>query len=120
VASKYETITGDEYALMVAKAMPEKALQAKVIDLATRAGWLVYHTYDSRRSEPGFPDLVLVHPTRGVLWRELKKHTGKPTADQRKWLERLELAGEDVGIWRPMDWLTYRVHKELGIAVAMA
>ena len=115
MASKYESITGDEYALMVAKAMPEAALQAKIIDLAKRLGWLVYHTHNSKRSEPGFPDLVLVHPTRGVLWRELKRHTTKPTADQRKWLERLKLAGEDVGIWRPMDWIDGTVARELGV-----
>ena len=103
----------DEYRKQVARAMKERDLQTKTVDLAIRAGWLVYHTYDSRRSEPGFPDLVLVHPKYGVLWRELKTERNSPTADQRKWLERLKAAGEDAEVWRPRDWLSGRIREEL-------
>ena len=35
----------------------EKGFQAAVVELARLRGWLVYHTYDSRRSAKGFPDL---------------------------------------------------------------
>ena len=40
--------------------MTEKKFQAAVLQIANMYGWLAYHTHDSRRSAPGFPDLVLV------------------------------------------------------------
>lgn len=90
------------------KNMTEDQLQDSVLALADRTGWLAYHTHDSRRSRPGFPDLVLVdlRPGRArVLYRELKSQKGKPTPEQRRWLAALAAAGADVGIWRPSDWL---------------
>ena len=50
----------------------EVHLQERIIETATLAGWLVYHTHDSRRSEAGFPDLVMIRD--GVLLAfELKR-----------------------------------------------
>ncbi len=82
--------------------MSEKVFMQAIIDHARRHGWAVYHTYDSRRSESGFPDLVLV---RGyVLWLECKTETGQPTAEQLSWGELLLLAGQDYRLVRPSDW----------------
>lgn len=53
---------------MKAGAVMEKVFQAQVLDLAHLSGWLCYHTHNSRRSAPGFPDLVLV-AARGSLRR---------------------------------------------------
>lgn len=80
----------------------EKAFQAAVIQLAKLTGWMVYHTFDSRRSAPGFPDLVLVRDR--VLFRELKSETGRLSAAQKEWLRGLTVAGMDVAVWRPSDW----------------
>lgn len=82
----------------------ERQFQAQVIALATRLGWKVYHTHDSRKSQPGFPDLVLVREC--VLWVELKTNTGKLTPEQATWLSLLEHAGQETAIWRPRDWDT--------------
>lgn len=81
----------------------EKNFQQAVIDLARLHGCRVYHTHDSRRSEKGWPDLVIVGP-RGVLFRELKADRGRVKPEQWEWIEALKLAGQDAGVWRPADW----------------
>ena len=88
-----------------ATAQPTEAqFQAAVIELATRAGWLTHHEYDSRRSTPGYPDLVLVRAPR-VLFIELKTQRGRVRPEQRAWLETLlNCPGVEVALWRPADW----------------
>ena len=83
--------------------MSEKEFQAQVVKLARTCGFLVYHTYDSGRSEPGWPDLVLVGRGR-VLYRELKTEKGKASAAQVGWLRALRANGADAKVWRPSDW----------------
>lgn len=97
-------------------AMAEKPFQVRVVQLAKFHGFeLVYHTHDSRRSAPGFPDLVLVSSRRKrVMYRELKSSKGRVSADQQAWLGALALAGQDVGVWRPADLLSGRIVEELG------
>lgn len=93
----------------------EKELQAAVIELARRLGWLVAHFHDSRREvrpgvfvgdkdAAGFPDLVLVHHSHGIKFRELKSATGKLTPAQKEWHFALNVAGVDADVWRPSDW----------------
>ncbi|MGL3804705.1 VRR-NUC domain-containing protein [Paeniglutamicibacter sp. R2-26] len=92
----------------------EKEFQDQVVEAAKALGWLVYHTHDSRRSEPGFPDLVLVHERKKtVLYRELKTQKGKASVDQEKWLRVLSAVGSDAGLWRPEQWLSRQIHSEL-------
>jgi hypothetical protein len=80
----------------------EKEWQAQVLDLARLCGWRHgYHTFDSRRSASGFPDLVLVRER--VVFAELKSETGKLSAAQVAWLEALEAAGAEAYLWRPSD-----------------
>ena len=108
------SISADQYAHIMAAQMTEKVFQQCVENLAVRAGWRCYHTYDSRRSQPGFPDLVLVHAGRGLLlFRELKTQTGKLTPAQRHWLADLKAAGSDVAVWRPLDWHTDVIRRTL-------
>ena len=82
-------------------AMPEAELQSAIIEVARLRGYLVYHTRDSRRSEPGFPDLVLAHPSKGVIFVECKTEKGKLSAAQIKWFETLSVGGSDVWVTRP-------------------
>lgn len=81
----------------------EAQLQNKVLELAGKMGLLAYHTYDSRRSVAGFPDLVIVGHN-GVLYRELKSAVGRISSDQKFWIAALSEAGQDVDVWRPADW----------------
>ena len=80
----------------------EKAFQASVIEAGKQLGWFAYHTYNSFRSTPGFPDLVLVRER--VIFAELKMPKGKVTAAQQVWRERLETAAAEYYLWRPEDW----------------
>lgn len=80
----------------------EKRFQDLVVAKARRYGLLCYHTYDSRRSAPGFPDLVIAGPG-GVAFRELKTENGRPSQAQMQWIHTLAAAGADAGIWRPHD-----------------
>jgi hypothetical protein len=83
-----------ELELSFVNAMREEELQECVLELAGRAGFMAYHTHDSRRSHRGFPDLVLVHRARALLlFVELKSERGKTRPEQKEWLEHLgELA----------------------------
>ena len=82
----------------------EQAFLALVLELAAWCGWRGYHTYDSRRSAPGFPDLVLLKPP-ALLFVEVKTATGRLTPTQRAWLEALgQCPGVEAYCWRPHDW----------------
>lgn len=60
----------------------------------------------------GWPDWTIVGPG-GILFRELKSETGKPSPEQVVWLEKLRAAGGDADVWRPADWRSGRVQDEL-------
>lgn len=95
----------------LAAAMSESDLERKVRAICRDLGVLVYHTFDSRRSEPGFPDLVLVG--RRVAYRELKKENGRLTQAQKTWIAALERAGQDAAVWRPAALLSGDVAREV-------
>lgn len=96
-------------------AMLEKDFQTGVLKLAQFHGFtLRYHTHDSRRSAPGFPDLVLVNTRTGrVLFRELKTNKGRVSPEQSEWLDGLTACGMDAAVWRPNDLDDGRVLAEL-------
>jgi hypothetical protein len=79
----------------------EKAFQSDVMRVAKMLGWLCYHTYDSRRSASGFPDLVLVRER--VLFRELKVGKNKLSPTQELWRDSIMDAGGDWAEWRETD-----------------
>ena len=88
---------------------PEKQWQATVIQAAQTLGWTTYHTHDSRRSEPGFPDLVLAREPL-LMFVELKtdKPSSKCTDAQKRWLTLLANCGQACYVWRPSDWEAVR------------
>lgn len=92
--------------------MTEADLQQVVIDLARLHRYIVYHTYDSRRSVAGFPDLVLVGGGR-VLFRELKTEKGRMSPAQQQWIDEINRNGGDADVWRPTDLRSGRIQDEL-------
>lgn len=88
----------------------EADFQAQIVETAEWAGWdLIYHTYDSRRSRKGFPDLVMVRKGRMIL-AEVKSASGTVSEAQARWFDGLlaveHASGGTVAahIWYPDDW----------------
>jgi hypothetical protein len=61
-----------------------------------------FHPYDSRRSTPGWPDLVLVRPPEIVIV-ELKTARGRLRPEQGDWLDALAGCGIETAVVRPAD-----------------
>lgn len=92
----------------------EADLMAFVRRTARTMGWGCYHTAFSMKSDPGFPDLVLVKPPR-IIFAELKREGLLPTVSRqgrnRRWLKGQidwldELTGvpaAEVYLWYPSD-----------------
>lgn len=97
---------------MTRPAMSEAQLQASVEELAAWLGWWTWHDADSRRNRAGLPDLLLVRGDR-AMWRELKTDAGRVRPEQRHVLDMLTRAGHDTAIWRPADWTSGLIRKEL-------
>ena len=88
----------------------EESFQRRVLELARWMGWSAYHTFDSRGSQPGFPDLVLVRAPR-VIFAELKKDTARRQLPlhQAWWHAQLERCpGIETYVWRPKQWSDVR------------
>ena len=87
--------------------MPEKQLQQQVLDAARYLGYMCYHTYDARRSEPGFPDAILLGtgPRAGrLVVLECKTETGRLTQAQLTWLGAwMQVPAAVVMVVRPRD-----------------
>ncbi len=114
----------------------EEDLKAAVLDIIAFLGLLVLHIRPARRGTEeieeaedgtqrskqrwetpvqgdgkGYPDLTIAGGH--VMWRELKSSTGEVSVAQQRWLDRLEAAGGDVGVWRPEDLRSGRILREL-------
>lgn len=111
-----KTLTLDEYNARQAAAMAERGRDGlqehvrKLIERLRLEGFQIerYHTFDSRKSEPGFPDEIIVLPTQGrMIVAELKAEKGRVTPDQARWLEAFTaIAGTEVRVWRPRHLLS--------------
>ena len=75
-------------------------------------GVLAYHTFDSRRSSPGFLDWFFCGKG-GSMWTELKTMTGKVTPAQQRWIDVLTAAGHVAVVRRPCDLLDGTIAREL-------
>ena len=111
-----------DYLRAQARAMSEDELQSLISGpksgMALQLGYLCYHTRDSRRSNPGFPDLCMVGNKR-LIFAELKSETGKVTLEQQDWLNRLDVIERKTKgvvvarLWRPSDWLDGTIEEAL-------
>lgn len=89
----------------------ERDWMNEVTMTARSLGYLVYHTHDSRRSEPGFPDCILIRG-KYLLAIELKRsRLHKPTAEQTRWLKAFSgVSHVRAAVWKPEDRYTIIEH----------
>ena len=81
----------------------EQQFQEAIRRRATDAGFLYYHTHNSRTSPSGFPDTVLVRGTQ-LVFAELKMPGKTPSAAQAAWLDALgQVTTVDTHVWYPAD-----------------
>lgn len=59
----------------------------------------------------GWPDLIICG--KRLIIRELKQQAKYPSPDQRLWIAALTVAGVDVAVWKPSDWASGRIEREL-------
>lgn len=109
-ASSPPALSRQQYSRDVAHSMPEDELQGHIVEAGKLIRWHSYHTFDSRHSVPGFPDLVMVNEfQQRVIFSELKKQIGRQSASQLRWERLLRAVVPAVRIefylWRPSDWL---------------
>ena len=92
-----------------------------MVEYAKLQGWKVFHPFDARRSEAGFPDLAMARNGRLVL-AELKTEKGRVSREQQGWFDALGFEDEImrlhvralgahggwprlmVCLWRPSEW----------------
>jgi len=80
----------------------EATWQSMVVDLARTVGFnSIYHTFNSRRSAHGFPDLILLRERLVAL--ELKREKTRATDHQKEWLRALTKARVEVYLVRPRN-----------------
>lgn len=87
-----------------------KSIAAFLLKRKRSAFTFAYHTHNSQRSQPGYPDLILIHPERQLLIAAELKMDGKyPSIEQRLWLAAFSCVSDATEhvltrLWRPSDW----------------
>ena len=71
--------------------MAEKHYQRKLKTDAERLGWTVIKII--RATVNGYPDLLLMHPDRGVIWIEVKGDNGRLSKVQEYRINELREKG---------------------------
>ena len=90
----------------------EASFLQQVKALAYIHGWDCHHAQPSMTrtgryittGAAGFPDLVLAHKIKGLIFAELKSEKGRTSDAQEHWLEIL-MPHVECYVWRPFDLL---------------
>lgn len=92
--------------------LTEAELQTEVFWLCEQNGLKVQHIPRADRTWlPGWPDLVIFGT--GILWRELKSHTGILYPHQRRVGSLITAGGGDWCVWRPRDLVDGTIERQL-------
>jgi len=88
---------------MTSRRLTEKIFMQTVLDVCRIHGYAAFHTYDSRRTQAGFPDLEIIGHGR-IFHRELKLDHGHTTPEQDACIDLINRNGGDAKVWRPAMW----------------
>lgn len=103
-----------ELAIRMEEDRGRASLLALVKGECRRLDLLAQHFKNPMQSTTGFPDLHILGTGQGrLMYRELKKERGRCSDDQVAYLTRLNTCGLDADVWRPSDWYTQRIQREL-------
>ena len=92
--------------------MSEAAFLQQICAIAKLRGWLIYHAKPAQvgerwathfQGDAGFPDLVMSHPTGGLVFAELKAGRNKQSDAQLRWQRYLHEAEYECYCWYPKD-----------------
>jgi hypothetical protein len=73
--------------------------------LALWGGWKYYHTRDSRKSDPDFPDTVCARAVAQLVVIECKVEGREATPGQLEWIRLFAMIpGVKAGVFYPGDW----------------
>ena len=99
----------------IAAAMKEDrgkdSLDYHVREILKELGLWGFHPLISIGSRKGWPDWTIIG--KWIMYRELKTETGKLRPDQELVRDLILAAGGDWALWRPSDYLSGRIAREL-------
>lgn len=78
--------------------MTEQQIQKKRIDQLEKEGYYVLKLIKTNKN--GIPDVVAMHPEKGVLFSEIKTPKGKLSKIQEYRLKEIKNYGFDVEVYR--------------------
>jgi hypothetical protein len=91
----------------IGKVRPHPQLEVpfmqQVLEFLRLCGFLAYHTKDSRKSAPGFPDIIALKGERQLVI-ETKRVGEEPDSEQERWLGAYADVGAEVYVFTPDDW----------------
>ena len=87
------------------------SLDAYVRGILKELGLWGFHPRISIGSRKGWPDWCFIG--KRIMYRELKSESGTLRPDQRKVGGLILAAGGDWDVWRPSDYLSGRIAREL-------
>ena len=113
-----DIVSREEVIAAQASEWSEAALQSAFIAAAGVSGVrFIYHTHDSRRSQAGFPDLILLHGARALaieFKRERDRTSPERRAAQAAWLAAFDAVdGFRSYLFRPSSVFEGEVEKAL-------
>jgi hypothetical protein len=102
--------------------LTEKQLERAIVEMARFFGWIVFHARPAQTQKgwrtpvaydgKGYPDLTLVGPR--VVFAEIKAlPSGKLSAEQVVWRDRIHAAGGEWYLWTSKEWQDGTVEKIL-------